>query len=418
MRDGGTDILHLFTYSFPYGAAETFLETEIRYLAAAWRKVVVLPARLEGARRPLPPNVTVEDGLGRMLQRAASPRESLAAVADPRFARELLTRPATLTSPPHLRRLTGQLLMARRTARWISTYLQSTGDPRPVCYSYWLNQAAFGLARLRRKNPRMTFVSRAHGMDLYAERHHPPYLPLQGEVMAAADRVFPVSEHGRAYLAARHAEAADRVQVARLGVDDPGVINRPSDDGVWRVLSCSALLPVKRVDRLIQGLALLERRRPEQQIEWTHIGDGPQRARLEAEARTHLPNNVTWTLEGHLPNHAVLAYYRDRPVDLLINVSESEGVPVSMMEAQSCGVPVIGTAVGGVPEIVTPESGVLLSPEAQPGEVAEAISRICDPASTGRAQNYRDGARENWRSRYDADRNYKDFVATLKGLPT
>lgn len=418
MQAGGTDTIHLFTYSFPYGAAETFLETEIRYIAAAWSKAVVLPARLEGERRPLPPNVTVEDGLGRMLQRATSPRESLAAVAHPRFARELLTRPATLISPPHLRRLTGQLLVARRTARWISAYLRSTGEKRPFCYSYWLNQAAFGLARLRRKDPRMTFVSRAHGMDLYAERHHLPYLPLQVDVLAAADRVFTVSQHGRDYLAARHPNTPSRVQVARLGVDDPGFRCSPSNDTVWRILSCSALLPVKRVDRLIQGLAELGRRLPEQQLEWTHIGDGPERARLEAEARTHLPNNVTWTLKGHLPNHAVLAYYRDRPVDLLINVSESEGVPVSMMEAQSCGVPVIGTAVGGVPEIVTPESGVLLSPEAQPGEVAEAISRICDPASTGRAQNYRDGARENWRSRYDADRNYKDFVATLKGLPT
>lgn len=416
MPGGSSDTLYLFTYSFPFGTAETFLETEIDYLAAGWPQVVVLPARLQGERRPLPANVSVEDGLGRMLQRAASPRESLAAAAHPRFARELLTRPANLTSPPHLRRLTGQLLMARRTATWIEAYLRRTGAERPFCYSYWLNLAALGLARLRLRAPGMTFVSRAHGMDLYAERHHPPYLPLQRDLIAAADRVFTVSEHGRDYLAARHPASASRIQVARLGVNDAGLRCRPSSDGVWRVLSCSAMLPVKRLGRLVDGLAELGLRHPDRAIEWTHLGDGPERTRVEREAQTHLPANVNWRLVGHLPNEAVLAYYRDHPVDLLINVSESEGVPVSMMEAQSCGVPVVGTAVGGVPEIITPTSGVLLSPEAERGEIADAMVRICgDP---GAMERYRDGARENWRARYNADRNYTDFVATLQGLTT
>src|SRR5690606_29716077 len=123
----------------------------------------------------------------------------------------------------------------------------------------------------------MTFVSRAHGMDLYAERHQPAYLPLQGAVVEAADAIFPVSDHGRTYLGERYPEIRTPITVARLGVRDPGRLSKPSDDGCWRVLSCSGLVPVKRVDRLVRGLADLGRRNPERQIHWTHLGDGAQR---------------------------------------------------------------------------------------------------------------------------------------------
>src|SRR5690606_25330345 len=156
----------------------------------------------------------------------------------------------------------------------------------------------------------------------------------QGAVVEAADAIFPVSDHGRTYLGERYPEIRTPITVARLGVRDPGRLSKPSDDGCWRVLSCSGLVPVKRADRLVRGLADLGRRNPERQIHWTHLGDGAQRTVIEALAQAALPPNVSWQIAGHIPNWKVLAYYEKNPVDVFVNVSESEGVPVAMMEAQ------------------------------------------------------------------------------------
>jgi len=85
---------------------------------------------------------------------------------------------------------------------------------------------------------------------------------------------------------------------------------------------------------------------------------------------------------------------------------------VSIMEAQSCGIPVIATAVGGTPEIVSDRCGVLLSPNPTPDNVASAIERIAESPAVA---VMRADSRNVWRRRYDADVNYREFAAMLLG---
>lgn len=408
--------LFVFTYTYPYGTGESFLETEIEYLvqAGVWRRITVLPARLEGQPRSVPPGVEVEIGLAQVLARAPGVADLLGAVTTDDFRREILGRSSVLASPAHLRRLMGQVMAARRVAYWVEEHLlrSETEGRRPsLCYSYWMSTAAYGLARLKRTRPDLAFVSRAHGYDLYAERHDPAYLPLQREAIRQADAIFTISEHGRSYLASRYADLTKCVEVARLGVLDPGSASRLSTDGRWRVLSCSSISAVKRVVTLVRGIEELARRYPERQIEWDHLGDGPLRPSVEEEARRRLPANVEWRIRGQMPNAAVIAHYRSRPVDVFANVSESEGIPVSIMEAQSFGVPVVATAVGGVPEIVDAGNGVLLDVAAQPAEIADALERVCGKA--GMDARLREGSRATWRARYDAAANYTRFARRL-----
>ena len=61
---------------------------------------------------------------------------------------------------------------------------------------------------------------------------------------------------------------------------------------------------------------------------------------------------------------------------MFINVSSTEGIPVSIMEAMSFGIPVIATAVGGTPEIVNNENGYLLSKDPSAKELAEVIQNF------------------------------------------
>lgn len=410
-----TGTLFLFTYTYPYGTAEPFLETEIGYLSAAWERIVVIPARLAGAQRPVPENVEVEAGFAHRLAGRSGAIDLIRILGAYEFREEVFRRPAVLLSRGHLRRLAGQIKLARTADLWIEDHLRRHGveERELLCYSYWMSLAGLGLARLKRSRPEITFVCRAHRYDLYADQHEPPYLPLQRETIERADAIFTISEHGRSYLRKEHPGVRSRIEVARLGVADPGPMNRRSSDGRWRVLSCSALSPVKRVELLVHALSELGKRHPDRGIEWNHLGDGPLRPRIEAEATVTLPSNVKWTIHGQVRNTDVLNYYRSHPVDVFVNVSESEGIPVSIMEAQSFGVPAVATAVGGVPEIVNSGNGVLLPVLPEPTAISDAMEGIC--LGSGDA-DLRQGSRDSWRLHYQAEANYSSFVRRLKEI--
>jgi glycosyltransferase involved in cell wall biosynthesis len=110
-----------------------------------------------------------------------------------------------------------------------------------------------------------------------------------------------------------------------------------------------------------------------------------------------------------------MEYYRQNPVDVIVNVSESEGgSPVSIMEAVSCGIPAIATMVGGNPEIVSERNGILLRANPSPDEIAEAFFALLDNPEDWRRK--REGSRSVWQERYNAEQNFNAFANHLKML--
>ena len=196
-----------------------------------------------------------------------------------------------------------------------------------------------------------------------------------------------------------------------MGVNDPGFLTRPSDDGIYRIVSCSSLIPVKRLELLISGLKLYALENPTRQIEWHHIGSGPLFVETGEYANRILPDNVKWSLPGQISNQAVLDYYNNYPVDVFVNVSSSEGVPVSIMEAQSCGIPVIAASVGGIPEIVTDANGVLLGLNPEPREIADALAELEKGAVSKRRTS-----KNCWSDKYDAKMTYRIFIDQIENL--
>jgi glycosyltransferase involved in cell wall biosynthesis len=265
----------------------------------------------------------------------------------------------------------------------------------------------------RNLHPELALVSRAHGGDLYERRHSNDYIPGRAECLRRVDRVYCISDDGRAYLSRRYPSIADRVEVSRLGVESSGAPTPTSSDGVKRMVSCSFLVRVKRVALLLDGVAELGRRHPELTFEWTHIGDGPEMPSVRAEL-ARLPSNCVGVLLGSLPNDQVLSLYRRGPWDVFINVSASEGVPVAIMEAMSHGIPAVATAVGGSPELVSSDNGVLLPSDPNPGEIADGIWAIVQDSRS--SQSKRIAGQRCIRDKYDAHRNFQDFVARLREL--
>ena len=132
-------------------------------------------------------------------------------------------------------------------------------------------------------------------------------------------------------------------------------------------------MPLKQIHVLIRGIGRAAQMRPDQKFIWRHFGEGPVRKSLQEELKL-FPQNAEGYLDGYVPIEQIMNYYRENPVDVIVNVSEFEGgSPVSIMEALSCGIPAIATAVGGNPEIVSEQNGILLSANPSPDDVAEAL---------------------------------------------
>ena len=119
---------------------------------------------------------------------------------------------------------------------------------------------------------------------------------------------------------------------------------------------------------LIRALSLIN----ETNIHWTHIGDGVLFNDLR-EMSKYLPSNITVSWLGSLPNSEVHAFYANHAIDLAMNLSTTEGIPVSLVEALSYGIPIIATDVGGNSEVCDSHVGFLLSLDPSPEEVKNAI---------------------------------------------
>lgn len=159
------------------------------------------------------------------------------------------------------------------------------------------------------------------------------------------------------------------------------------------------LTPEKGADVLLDALSLA----PNLPIVAAIVGDGTEREALVAMARRlGLDARVRWL--GAVPDAAA----RFTAFDLFVLSSRTEGSPMVLFEAMAAGVPIIATAVGGVPDTVSPDEAVVIPP-AQPGALADAIRTVYHARATARTRAARARARlcrdfgtERWCDRYDA----------------
>ena len=204
-------------------------------------------------------------------------------------------------------------------------------------------------------------IARAHGSDLYEERTDSGYLPLLSFSAQKLDAIFFTSKHGMDYFSAKVKQKNFVFFVSRLGVNRPEAKNIKSNiSDEYVIVSCSNMIPLKRIDLIIYALDTV---RYHKKIVWLHFGDGVLRNELEALASIKLGSSdrISYRFMGHQPNNALLDFYDFNKVDLFINTSSTEGIPVSIMEAQSFGIPVIATDTGAVKEIVVEGTGSLLT---------------------------------------------------------
>ncbi|MFM7666826.1 MAG: N-acetyl sugar amidotransferase [Bacteroidota bacterium] len=407
--------LILFTSSFPCGSDEVFLENEYPYLLDKFDRIVIFTSSKEKVRAQFQHKKTEVRHISKSLSRNEKTFGAIKGFFskiyrdEVRFIRKGLkfkvNRGVNKT-------LLSACVLQNRIANQIEHFIhaQNFTKSETTLYSYWFDEFAYSAALIKKRNPDLMVVTRAHGWDVYFERHPNNYLPLRKFTLTNLDQCLVVSNFGAQYLKNKFKGFDAKISTSRLGT--PSIVTQSEGEinSIFQLVSCSSAIQLKRIDRIIHALQLIKNAK----IHWIHFGSGPLLDKLKEEASKRLGNspNISWEFKGYVSNENVIEYYKNNQVDLFINSSETEGIPVSIMEALSCSIPCIAPNVGGISEIVNKEVGHLLSSTPNEMEIGIAIENFINQDVETRKQ-IELNAKVMHEKYYHSESNFKQFTAAI-----
>lgn len=395
----------LITDAFPLSSIteRAFVVPEIEALATAYERVIVMPTTSMGAEDAveLPKNVEIcRHWVDSTLWRDKWRRLRFL------FTPELWLRCGKPRSYTNLTFIAASMAFERVFTRWLAA--NRIDLDRTYIETFWFDFPTCALGHLRCKFPNLRYTSRAHGHDIYTHRAKAE----RERAIAQADGVYTVAEHGKEFLRTMFPAQANKIDKARLGCvklyPDEMAQHHTVADRKLTFVSVARVSPEKRVELNLEMLRKLAVARPSTSIRWIHIGDGPLMESLRAKVGAVTEPNLEIALLGALPNEATQRVLISEPVDWMLLMSETEGLPICLCEALSYGIPVIATEVGGTPEIVDDECGILLAANPTGEEFVRGLLPYIE--SDFRMGRMREAAYRLWNEEFDATRLRWRFI--------
>lgn len=306
----------------------------------------------------------------------------------------------------NFRSLSYEFAYLKKTARLgsrFATFVNSLENEKVYAYSYWFDIWPLILSKASVKNRFSGVISRAHGFDIFPEQQKHKFDPYFKIKLKNVDRVSSVSLKGKVALQDKSPTSAEKITHSNLGIARNAASEKKVEDKKFLIVSCSIITELKRVFLIPEILKHLTI-----DYTWVHFGEGSTEDTLIVNKAIE-KNKVNGSLNGYISNSELMKFYKEREVNLFINVSSSEGIPFSIMEAMSFGIPCMATNVGGNSEIVDGSNGFLIPKQFDPKKVADNINKL----NVGTQSLIRAQAFKRWEEKFNAERNYKDFYSLL-----
>ncbi len=394
-------LIYVFTSDFPcYEQSEPYLWDELPFLAEKFNRVYFVPDKGSAPIRSIPSNCSVIPA-----PVAFNKKRSIGVYF--KVAYWVLSDFTQLVKKKMLGKLLrynfSLLLQNYSKALYYHEIILQQKEAKVYLYSYWSSDTASVAAFIKSMNPSIFAFSRAHGFDVFEEQtlHHFIFFrKLQLKYLSA---IYSVSKRGQLYLQQKNPRYKEKIKCSYLGTEDKGVA--PFSGAGFSIATCSLIRSIKRLDLLAAALQYVSF-----PLTWHMIGDGPDLEQIKLAVKK-LPPTVQTIFHGYLNKEQLDFFYKETPVNLLVSMSSSEGLPVSFMEAMSYGIPILSTDVGGCNEIVTEETGVLISSHPTDREVAGAIHRFSQ--SDKNTFVFRNKVREYWQTHFNAQTNYQKFAEEI-----
>lgn len=298
--------------------------------------------------------------------------------------------------------------------QYIQDVLDYGGDI--YVYSFWLSRPAFISGYLKYKYNLRNVVTRTHRYDLYEEENELNYLPFRRFITENIDTLYFSSMDSFEYFYKKKYSPINKYPAYKLSY-------LGTEKSIWHkckknsdrlvVASCSAVIPRKRLDLIVNTIKYLSDF-SEIPIHWIHIGGGNQMREVTDLCREQL-RDISYELIGNVQGSEIYEIYEKNNVDFFINMSDSEGIPVSVIEALSMGIPIIIRNVGGNLDAVTNgQNGIVINEEVTNSTCKLVARKILDLYSNDSLYNqHSENAILTWQRKFDANKNIQEICSDI-----
>ena len=250
-----------------------------------------------------------------------------------------------------------------------------------LTHTHWLLPQGF-IGALLRRFMGIPHIATIHGSDLNLINNHLFLKYLCRFIVRNSDAITVNSSYMKWQLLSVVPDSSDKIKIIPMGVDPVKYHHEEICDKKQRfgtqniILSVGRLIDWKGTIHLIDAMPAILQHFPDALL--LIIGSGPEKQHLLH--RTHqlsLDNSVKFL--GMVSDVELQAYYHVADVFVLPSINKSgktEGLGVVLLEAMASGCPVVGSRVGGIPDIITDGENGFLVPEQDPGALADRIIRI------------------------------------------
>lgn len=242
---------------------------------------------------------------------------------------------------------------------------------------------------------------------------------LRRLVAPCIDRIVPVSRDLHAWLQGTVGIAGRKLHPIGNGVDterfrpalpgESGAEAWEDDKDAFVIGSVGRLQDVKDQATLVTAFALLCRMLPQERLRLVLVGDGPLRAALSAQVQASGLEDRIWLAGARADVAPVM-----RGFSLFALSSIAEGTPVTLLEAMASGLPVVATAVGGIPDLVPDGACGALVPPSNPEAMARALAGYV--RDRARARDHGLAARARVEQHYSMHAMLAAYLALYDGL--
>jgi colanic acid/amylovoran biosynthesis glycosyltransferase len=400
----------LFTGSYPYSKSleDTFLEPELEVLNDFF-KIILVPLSRKGSKsefiKKLKNIEICEDFIEFNKKDILNVfKMDLIFLSDLKNIKKLA----------HLKDLVKKFIFYRWVKKNIEQKIENElWSENFIYYTYWFDYATTALVSLK-KQYSLKVVTRVHGYDLYEERKD-GFIPFRSRDVTGVDKIVTISMQGLRYLKDKY--KLKNVYNSYLGVRDLNIKPPINSTNNFKIVSCSLMLSVKRIDMIMNYLSTVSKEL-KIKVEWCHIGNGSLEDRLLKQKQKKQHKNFKINFIGFLENRKIFEYYNNNSFDYFITLSASEGLPVTLMEACSVGLPIIATSVGGIGEIVENKvNGFLLSKNPTYIEFKQVFFQAIEYKNDSKTYSLLiKNSRKSYEDKFKSEVNHRIFIDLLNKL--
>ena len=275
-----------------------------------------------------------------------------------------------------------------------------------IVYAYWADNLLTTACIMKQLYKPCKIVSRAHGFEIFEEQTKYHVVPFRKFQSRFSDKIFADSKKGYSHLLQKQ-PLSNIFTSSYVGTIDNGmaVFN---ENKIFTIITCSHIRNVKRLHLMSDILEHISF-----PIIWNMIGIGSD-FELVKLTNSKLPKHIVINYIGNLTNKEVLNFYKTHHANLFISLSYSEGLPVSMMEALSFGIPIMSTDVGGCSEICNDNTGILIPKDFDAKKVADKITEFKNSKKNN--LEFRNQCKDYWKINFNAETNYSHFSKEIASI--